>query len=487
MERNGRFAWLWCAIVLVLPGCSGTSNVKPSSGGTDSAKAAAAAAEPTRVTFRLAADGLPLEGRWKSTPALADVNGDGLVDLAIHPRLAGGARVWLSNGKGGWTESSQGLEMKQSCGGGLQIADLNKDGKLDLAVADHCNAIHAYLGDGTGRWQVATANLNSAMARKMDIDQPDTNYLTGTEVVAVGDINGDGLLDLVVGSSDQGGVTVYRGDGTGKNWKEVESSGLPSAENPGDESAPYGGWVNDLHLIDISGDGCLDVVAAYYRGPSVWWGDCKGHFAEHSVGLTHSTMGGLYRKVAVADLNGDGRLDLAIANIVNGVEAFLQNADGGWSGPVDIMPELKGGATAVAFGDLDGDGNIDAVIGGAIVRNQLQPYDPWGLYVRLGDGKGRWVDGKGTKLSDKGLEVIWGITLVDVNRDGRLDVVVSTGGATGKAKGPGSDPPCRQRSPGEKGERIYKEGVSPWDAGIEGSGACLPRLQVWISEAPSRR
>ena len=143
-------------------------------------------------------------------------------------------------------------------------------------------------------------------------------------------------------------------------------------------------------------------------------------------------MGGLYGRLAVGDIDGDGRPDLVIANVINGVEVYLQNADGTWKGPIDAMPELKGGAQAVALGDLDGDGKLDLVIAARCRRRSNFEWVPHGLWVRWGDGKGGFSARPSTNLPTVGLDVIWGLAVIDVNRDGRADIVVSTGGATGR-------------------------------------------------------
>ena len=380
--------------------------------------------------YRLAADGLPVEGRWKSTPVFADVNRDGFLDLAAHPRLAEGARVWLGNDKGTWTEASRGLAMETSCGGGIRFGDINKDGHLDVAVADHCQGVFVYLGDGQGHWRVTTEKLNSELARKMASEDPEGNTFSGAEDLAVGDVNEDGFLDIVASGSDQGGFTVYLGNGTGKNWKEAKADGLPSGEDPeaGDEEA--GGWANKLLLHDMNGDGHLDVVASYYLGPRVWWGDGKGHWQSQSKGLARTILGGLYRGIAVADLNGDGRTDLAVANAVNGAEAFLQNADGSWQGQLSRGPD-----------------------------NQ------YGVFIRCGDGKGGWIEAQGIRLPTTGLEVTWGIILADVNGDNRLDMAVSTGGAMGRKRAEFGESP--QKVAGSKDKQS------------------LPHMQVWINEGTS--
>lgn len=463
------------AIVLALTGCGGESAVRPPSG---PAAGPFPWSSPPRVAFRLAAEGLPVDGRWKSVPLLVDVNGDGFPDLIAHPRLGTGARVWAGNGKGVWTDSSQGLEMpKGSCGGGLAVGDVNGDGKLDLAVADHCSGVYVYLGDGKGHWQLTTDSLTPEISRVPVPDGPDPNAVRGAESIALADINGDGLVDMVVPSADQGGYAVYLGDGTGRNWKELKRSGLPNAEAPEPEDTYFAGFAFDTRLVDVNGDGHLDVVASYYNGPRVWWGDGKGRFENHSTGLIRTRIGGTYWRIATGDINKDRRPDLVVANIVNGAEVYLQNADGTWQGPADGMPELKGGARAVALCDLDGDGNLDLLIGGrksSIRGNEQNPatfQDPHGVFVRFGDGKGGWVEGPpGMGLPEVGVEVIWGIACVDVSRDGRPDIVVTTGGDIGK-------PSVSTRVP----TRPSAAGGADDDADVQAPGA-FPRIQVWINE-----
>lgn len=467
MQRGAGRARVWATIAVLIAGCSGAPVREAPSAPAETAKAAVTRPPAATANFRIAPEGLPAQGFWKSTPLVADVNKDGFPDIVVHPRLGKGPKVLLGNGKGQWTDSSRGLEMEISCGGGMQLADVNRDGNLDLVVADHCGAIFVFLGDGKGGWTPATQGLSTDFSRSKVALNRDPGGFKGTEAVAVGDVNGDGMLDLVVSSTDNGGLTVYLGDGTGRNWKERKNAGLPNGELAEPADAYFGGWAFDLELRDMNGDGKLDIVASYYTGPRVWHGDGTGGFRDASQGMIKTTLGGIYGRLATGDLNGDGRPDVVIANNVNGAEAYLQKPDASWQGPIDVMPELKGGAQSVALADLDGDGNLDVIIGGMISPEPNREWVPFGLFVRWGDGKGAFSRKLGTSLPELGLEVIWGIKAVDLNGDGRPDIVVDTGGATGKIGDGGR--PAGLRMP------VVTQKQQP-----------VPNVQVWLNEGVAR-
>jgi hypothetical protein len=409
--------------------------------------------------YVLATAGLITDGIWKSTPALVDINGDGFLDLAALPRLGEGARVWLGNGKGTWAEASRGLEMPVSCGGGVALGDVNNDRRLDLVVGDHCEGVFVYLGDGQGHWNASTKKaLNPRVSQARPREDEEDDSFIGAEDVALGDVNKDGSLDLVAAASNEGGFSVYLGGGSRNTWKEVTVyDGLPSAQDPEPGDEERAGWANRVLLTDLDGDGHLDVVASYYAGPRVWRGDGTGKWQSFSSGLARPSTGGLYRGLAVGDVNKDGRVDLVVANTSGGPEAYLQRSDGTWErSPSTALSSLAGGADSVALGDLDGDSHLDLVIGGRRTRG-----GEGGLFVFLGNGKAEWAEVEQTRLPAEGYPFIWGIALGDVNGDGKLDLAVATGANAGAR-------PARPN----RGEPIQPSRTS------EGR----PQLQVWVND-----
>jgi len=388
------------------------------------------------MTFSLCADGLPTTGMWKCDPVVADFNGDDIPDIAALPRLGNGPRVWLGDGKGSWTESSAGLKYDTaSCGGGVAVDDINRDGYPDLAIGDHCQGVYVFLGDGKGNWRVSTKSLHPDAAPGGVAE----DYL-GAEDIDLGDVNSDGFLDMIAIAQDEGGVTLYLGDGTGSGWVRQESTTLPTK-----------GWGNRVMFHDIDSDGFLDVIASMGEGPRVWLGNGKGEWTSSSKGLPTPMAHGLFGGVAVGDVNGDKRLDLAFANWVDGPEVFLQNSDGSWKETPDVFPDMLGGAIGIELGDIDQDGSLDMLVSGRYGQDVGYVY---GLFVLKGNGHGGWQYLKGTNLPESGLATAWGVALNDINRDGILDLIYATGGVVA------TDPLRRE-------------------------AAVAPRVQVWCTQLTS--
>ncbi|MCK6554819.1 VCBS repeat-containing protein [Candidatus Binatia bacterium] len=429
-----RFPWNSLAVATVglvaVPGCGLFGSGKPS-----------AAGPRAPVQYTSTSQGLPKSRIWKSQFAFGDINGDGNPDIGVVSRLADGPYIFVGDGKGNWTDASNGLPREAYCGGGMDFGDANNDGKMDVAIADHCKGVFVYLGDGTGNWRNASAGLPTV----------------GSEDVAVGDFNKDGCLDLAIVAASEEGVRAFTGDCKGV-WRE-SSKGLSQTE-----------WGNAVEIDDVDGDGNLDVVAAYSAGPRVWRGNGKGSWTEASEGMPAPEIHGLYWGIAVGDVNGDGKLDVASGAAIPGAEVFIQE-----SGPAGIRWRkanegiIPMNALGVALGDLNNDQKTDLVVVGK--SNLEEIGGVYGVFVFHGDGTGNWQLQKNNGLPTDGRERTWGTAVADVNRDGVLDIGVAFGDVLSPTWRSGKADPTKEKGKDDKKAKGPERGmygaIEVWDGSID--------------------
>jgi hypothetical protein len=346
--------------------------------------------------------------------ALGYFDADNIPDMAITHPVTGRIRVYHGNGDGTFTE----IGLLQSDIGASEIvsADMNGDGHPDLAVANYNGSISVFLGNGDGSF----ANP----------------LLEGTEAylwfLAAADVNGDGHPDLLV-SSSEGHVTTMmgKGDGTLVTSDVNPISQLPVALALGDfrHSGNLDVVVAGESIVAFApgrGDGtflrpdfALTGMAAVFGTPTFadFNGDQRPDIAiaeGNSVVLQFRTASAFVagptltlsaNMTAVAgDFNGDGKADLAASDSVSTIETFFGNGDGTFRVPVTQSGNgFNWGAIAA---DLDGDGRDDLII----------PGEPFQVLRSIGDG----TFATAVSYSPGGSSV----TVADLNRDGRLDLVV---------------------------------------------------------------
>jgi len=179
---------------------------------------------------------------------VADLNHDGHPDMvAAFQRW--GIYIYYGDGHGGFIGGPATSRRPEQTPERLALADVNNDGHLDLAVSgnyggpDQANGPDVYLGDGHAGWSISSAGLKVLKFT--------------SAAIALGDLDRDGNLDIVVGGNTTGdvqdgyGLFWFRGDGKG-GWSLVQDCGLPTRGL----SIPEG-----VNLADIDGDGSLDVIS----------------------------------------------------------------------------------------------------------------------------------------------------------------------------------------------------------------------------------
>jgi hypothetical protein len=372
-------------------------------------------------------------GAGPSQVAVGDLNGDGKPDLVVADGLSNTLNVLLGNGDGTFQAPRQfavgAFKTPNVLGAQLHLpnfrrkvvlADLNHDGHLDAVVTNYDSGdVSVLLGRGDGTFE------------------PQRRYnATGAPFdLAVGDLTGNGIPDLVVVSADKSGtatvaVLLGRGDGT---FEPERTFPVPT---PGD--LPY----NTVRLADLNHDGKLDLVfSGSGEGKvTIFLGKGDGTFGP-GVDYPASRLGA---GLAIADVNGDGRPDIVTAGLDPGTaNVLLGNGDGTFTSLVNPATSVPGffagqNPVAVAVGDLGSpvtqpDGSVtvgppdsvpDLIVADTGNLLSFNTAGPPGVFLLpgLADGQGHFL-GFGNPLELAPAVAPQDVAVADVNGDGVPDVV----------------------------------------------------------------
>ncbi len=370
-------------------------------------------AQPSHAQQFIAAKNVSPSTNVGGVYATGDINRDGKLDVIAVDVKKGSFVTLLGKGDGTFTEKipSSPIPIQQA---NVQLGDFNGDGFLDLAM-DYpgptdidgngiaYGKLAVYLGDGTGDFhQTWSANIGA-----------------GDAELALGDVNGDGHLDVIATTDatylGTGYVQVFFGDGRG--------------------SFQQHGGAGFQHLLaagDFNEDGKTDLVVLQSKGISMLLSNGDGTF---KAGESYDVLPGLFPTLVVADLNRDGHQDIAAvggrgAPLSIGKTAILL---GKGDGTFTIKSEFNNGfpndprqsnsiAIAAVAGDLNRDGIPDLVTYSELYSIEPGFDEPGIISVNYGRGDGTFTSA--TNYSATNPTNIGFVAAGDFNRDGNLDVVV---------------------------------------------------------------
>lgn len=336
------------------------------------------------VRFYSAGSGNALAG-----VALGDVNGDGRLDVVAANYGANGVAVLLGQAGGGFAT----LSPLYSTGAGsvpnsIALADVNGDGRLDAVTANQRTySAGVLLGQATGGF--AAVSTHSAGPTTMPV------------TLALGDVNGDGRPDIVTANSFADEVGVLLGQASG-GFVPVSAYATGAGSQPA-----------SVALGDVNGDGRLDIVTANINNNAagVLLGQAGGTFAP--ITTYPSGANSNPNDVVLGDVNGDGRLDIVIANSRTASAGMLLGLASGGFGPVSTYFTNGNTPLGVALGDVTGDGRLDIVTANAAGTVSVLPGLAGGTFAAAT----AFAIGAGTMPAD--------VALGDLNGDGRLDIVTA--------------------------------------------------------------
>src|SRR5215831_21301113 len=375
---------------------------------------------PPRVSGRIhlqavSPSGLPQNGLWRASFQIADMNGDGIPDIVAPTSRLGDSKlhIWIGDGKGHfqewpiqYVEDGKPNPAFSIDYGGVAVGDIDGDGHLDVVAASHSAGLVSLFGDGKGTFRVVRKGL------------PRREF--SSQAIALVDADGDGKLDIVAssdlpleGADFQSQVRVYMYRGAA-GW-EFKPGGISG-----------GLFSNTVLAWDFDRDGKQDILtgSSYIGGLTLLWRSL-GNGAFEPVRISDIEIYAYHFGVAPGTF-GAARVPAFADNyymITNQPQearaagiSLYSFEQGKWVR--HRVWRKKSGKTAqyaIAMGDLDGDGLDDIVFPDSEV-NRLRIFfqKPDGSFVEMAENEEPVLDSPGQC-----------VRLADLDGDGRLDIVLS--------------------------------------------------------------
>ena len=323
--------------------------------------------------------------------AVADVNADGWLDLLVTNSGSNTVSVRINDGRGtfgnGWVVA---VDTNPSS---LLVADFDGDGDLDFLTSS------ASMGNNPSTINIRLNNGSGLFSGNVDLD---LGY--GRSSLAVGDMDGDGDVDIVAANQVTNRATLLLNNGNA-TFTAGQDVILPSDAGP-------------VIVHDLDGDGSLDIIVLHTTGSAV---NIHLNNGNATFGIPRSISAGptMPLSMAAGDVDNDGDLDLVMSNVGSPatpgstVSVRLNNGSGVFSGtqdvPVGTLPK------SVNLGDIDGDGDLD------ILTTNESNNGTGTVSERLNNGNGIFSGGRDIGIGYASVCLALG----DVDNDSDLDIITA--------------------------------------------------------------